>query len=302
MANANFIANAIENSLARVDKSSSIRPKQLEAIVNTFKGYDTIAILLTSYGKSLIFRLIPSVSKQLKGHANNAIVAVIVPLESIIKDQISSANKITSSLSIKACRIDNTDLRAIQNDGYNIIIGTPEQWLDSDAEEVISSPHFKRNLKCMVVDEAHLVSWGQSDNSVKDGEEPFREAFGRTNELRSFTVENIPILCLCATVDQNNFDLISGSCGISKNRFRTVFSCNDRPNIELSVFHCEEKSMFCLNWIIELLKNNGVDCPKMLIFCRAQILCGWLYEQFQFCALDVTDKFIGIYHANSLAP
>ncbi|XP_066916114.1 ATP-dependent DNA helicase RecQ-like [Clytia hemisphaerica] len=297
MANANFIANAVDKSLGLVDKSFSIRPKQLEAIINIVKGYDTLAILPTSYGKSLIFRLIPSVSKQLKGHTNNAVVAVIVPLESIIKDQISSANKLSSSLGIKACRIDSTDLSTILNENYNILIGTPEQWLDSDAKEIILCSHFKQNLKCLVIDEAHLVSWGESNN--KYGEQPFREAFGRINELRSFACENLPILCLSATVDQNNFDLISVSCGVSKNGFRTVFSCSDRPNIKLSVYHCEEKSVFCLNWIIELLKSNGVDCPKMLIFCRTQILCGWLYEQFQYCNLEITDKFIGIYHANS---
>jgi len=298
MANANFVANAVENSLSQINKDYSIRPKQLEAIINIVKGHDTLAILPTSYGKSLIFRLLPSVCKQLKGHTNSAIVAVIAPLESIIKDQIDAANKLSPSLGTKACRVDSSsaNVKSIQEEGYNILIGTPESWLESDAKDLLASTHFQKHLKCIVVDEAHLVSWGHSDAS---DEEPFREAFGKIGELRSFACENVPILCLSATVSENNFDLISVSCGVSKNGFRTVFSCSDRPNIKLSLYHCEEKSIVCFDWVIKLLKNNGVDCPKILIFCRTQTLCGWLYEQFQFCSLDITEKFIGIYHASS---
>jgi len=237
MANANFVANAVENSLSQINKDYSIRPKQLEAIINIVKGHDTLAILPTSYGKSLIFRLLPSVCKQLKGHTNSAIVAVIAPLESIIKDQIDAANKLSPSLGTKACRVDSSsaNVKSIQEEGYNILIGTPESWLESDAKDLLASTHFQKHLKCIVVDEAHLVSWGHSDAS---DEEPFREAFGKIGELRSFACENVPILCLSATVSENNFDLISVSCGVSKNGFRTVFSCSDRPNIKLSLYHC----------------------------------------------------------------
>ncbi|XP_066935152.1 ATP-dependent helicase wrn-1-like [Clytia hemisphaerica] len=198
MANANFIANAVEDSLSQIDKNYIVRPKQLEAIINILKGKDTLAILPTSYGKSLIFRLIPSVCKQLRGHTNNAIVAVIAPLESIIKDQIDAANKLFSSLGTRACRVDSSsaNVKSIQEEGYNILIGTPESWLESDAKDLLSSTHFQKHLKCIVIDEAHLVSWGHGDAS---DEEPFRETFGKINELRSFACESVPILCLSAT-------------------------------------------------------------------------------------------------------
>ena len=147
MANANFIVNAVEKSLSKINKNFTIRPKQLETIINVVKGYDTLAILPTSYGKSLIFRLLPSVCKQLKGHTNNAIVAVIAPLESIIKDQIDSANKMSSSLGLRACRVDNINLETIQHEGYNIIIGTPESWLESESKSLLSSSFFKKTFE-----------------------------------------------------------------------------------------------------------------------------------------------------------
>ena len=226
-----------------MNSNYTIRPKQLEAIINIVKGHDTLAILPTSHGKSLIFRLLPSVCKQLKGHTNHAIVAVIAPLESIIKDQIDAAKKLFPAIGTRACRVDSSSAA---------------------------------NVKSIQV-----------------------LAFGKIRELRSFACENVPVLCLSATVGESNFDLISVSCGLSKNGFRTVFSCSDRPNIKLSLYHCEEKSIVCFDWVIKLLEDTGIDCPKMMIFCRTQVLCGWLYEQFQFSSLDLTDKFVGIYHANS---
>ena len=60
MANALLIAHAVEVSLFKIDSNYEIRPKQLEAIVSVIGRQDTLAILPTSYGKSLIFRLLPS--------------------------------------------------------------------------------------------------------------------------------------------------------------------------------------------------------------------------------------------------
>ena len=137
-----------------------------------------------------------------------------MPLESIIKDQIDASNKLSSALGIKACRVESATLEKIKNQGFNIIIGTPESWLKDEPKELLSSVYFRENLKCFVVDEVHLVSWGECDSP---DEAPFREAFNRIGELRSFISENVPFLCLSATVNNNNVDLICSSCAISKN-------------------------------------------------------------------------------------
>ena len=157
MVTASFVSRAVEISLAKIDPSFTIRSKQLEAIASILIGQDTIAILPTSYGKSLIFRLLPSVCRQLRGHSNSAVVIVIVPLEAIIKDQIDSANKLTGSLGLKACRVDSSNLDKIKEQQFNIIIGTPEAWLEEESKDLLSSSYFCEHLKCIVVDEAHLV-------------------------------------------------------------------------------------------------------------------------------------------------
>ena len=59
------ISEAVNQCINKVNNSYVIEPKQLEAIINLLRGYDTLAILPTSYGKSMIFQLIPSVLRLL---------------------------------------------------------------------------------------------------------------------------------------------------------------------------------------------------------------------------------------------
>ena len=196
MSTAADIENAVTQSLSKVDPSMLIRPRQLQAIINIVHGKDTLAILPTSYGKSMIFRLLPSVFKALKGQPNDAIVVVFVPLVSIVADQVDAANKLTSSLGLKACAISLNEYQNILSGTYNILIGTPESWLDNDCwQNVLSSDYFRKNLKCIVVDEVHKVSWGIASSS---DETPFREAFSRIGSMRSFCCENVPVLALSA--------------------------------------------------------------------------------------------------------
>jgi ATP-dependent DNA helicase RecQ len=74
-----------------------IKPKQLEAVTNIVRGLDTLCILPTSFGKSLIFQLLPAVFRRLNIFPA-PIIIVVSPLLSLIEDQISSANSINLGL------------------------------------------------------------------------------------------------------------------------------------------------------------------------------------------------------------
>ena len=160
--NMSQITAAVNESITKVNSSFKIKPKQLEAIKNILNGSDTLAILPTSYGKSLIYQLLPTVCKLLPGKPNHAIVIVISPLKSLIKDQISAANKMTS-LSLLATDLNITKLKDISTGHFNVIVDTPEAWLDDDRwKAVLSSHYFRKNVVCVVIDEAHKVSWGEA--------------------------------------------------------------------------------------------------------------------------------------------
>ena len=110
------------------------------------------------------------------------------------------------------------------------------------------------------------------------GKSPFREVFGRIKELRSLCREDLPVLALTATADVDMSELIISSVGLSKN-VKIISTCANRPNIRLSVVTIPKKNISCLYWIIEGLREYGVDAPKVIIYCRSVTLVGWLYEQ-----------------------
>ena len=88
-----LLLQAVEQTITKVNDGFKIKPKQLEAIKNIVEKKDTLAILPTSYGKSLIYQMLPSVCTTLD-LALNPFVIVISPLKSLIQDQISAASNL----------------------------------------------------------------------------------------------------------------------------------------------------------------------------------------------------------------
>lgn len=161
----------------------------MEAIRHILRGSDTLAILPKSYGKSLIYQLIPAVCRLLSDKPNNAIVIVISPLKALIKEQVDAANRMVS-LSLRETDLNIEKFKEISNGQFNVIVDTSEAWLDNERWKTVLSSHvFRKNVVCVVVDEAHKVSWGEAS---ADGV-VFREAFSRNGDIRSFCSENVPV-------------------------------------------------------------------------------------------------------------
>ena len=149
-----------------------------------------------------------------------------------------------TSLSLLATDLNITKLKDISTGHFNVIVDTPEAWLDDDRwKAVLSSHYFRKNVVCVVIDEAHKVSWGEasSDGVV------FRDAFSRLGDIRSFCSEHVPVLALSATVDKDYRELVNVSCSLSSN-VKLIYTCCDRPNIRLSLVKLKEKDVLCFNY------------------------------------------------------
>ena len=100
------VHDIVDSIIKRINSTYTIKHKQMEAITNILSGFDTLAILPTSYGKSMIYQMLPQVFRQIKNHENPVLV-VISPLKSLIKDQIAEIDELQSFLGIKACSLDD---------------------------------------------------------------------------------------------------------------------------------------------------------------------------------------------------
>jgi len=75
-----------------------------------------MCVLPTSFGKSLIYQILPSLAKELN-LSPSPLVIVVTALVALIKDQIYEANN--SPLGLEACSVQE-DMK-----GFNMIFGTP---------------------------------------------------------------------------------------------------------------------------------------------------------------------------------
>jgi len=288
------LMKVIEKSLENTN--IIIKKQQFAALKNILKGKDTLCILPTSFGKSLIYQLVPSVCKEIEDQPKNPLVICLSPLVSLIKDQVKAAN--SSTFGLKAVHLDVTLYEQISAGNYNLIIGTPENWLNKKWRSLLTSQTFTKNLVCIVVDEVHKVTWGTvSQDSIK----PFREAFGQISVLRSLCRGKVPILALSATIDFDLTTLVIESCNLSS-KLKIITSFSDRRNIRLSVVPIKRKDFTHLQWILDMIVDKKELCPKIIIYCRTLKLVGWVYckllKNLLLTFPEGTSKsLIGMYHS-----
>ena len=76
---------------------STLKPEQLDVILQFVKGRDVFAVLPTGFGKSLCYACLPSTfDKVLKKERGYSIVIVVTPLLAIMDDQVSNSGTLLS--------------------------------------------------------------------------------------------------------------------------------------------------------------------------------------------------------------
>ena len=137
---------------------SSLHPWQMNAILSTLEGRDTLVVQPTGKGKSLCFVIPPL--------CNTKTAVVISPTISLMTDQVGKLNK----KGIRAVQLGSAqkdDILQQVQDGYHypLIFTTPESFLDrvtKTPKRVFLDLEAKSKLSVIAVDEAHLISSWQS--------------------------------------------------------------------------------------------------------------------------------------------
>ncbi len=108
-------------------------------------------------------------------------------------------------------------------------------------------------------------------------DDPFRVWCGLVGELRSLL--DVPCLALTATASTATRSILNQALGL-RNAVQIVKS-PDRPNIFLCVkkVHPGPETTFC--WLLQRLNTLGINCPRVLVYCKTQNACAFLYTHFQ---------------------
>ena len=192
-----------------------LHPEQVDAMRAVLQGCDTLVVLPTGYGKSLIYQVLAV----LAGRP----VVTLFPLIALMRDQELALER----YDVPVVRLDSTlgkraraeALARIQSGGQLVVLTTPETLERDDMRMALKNTH--PALLC--VDEAHCISeWGHD----------FRPAYLRVG-LERAVLGNPTVLGLTATATPRvQEDIVAR---LQMTRPNTVSAPPHRTNLRLSV-------------------------------------------------------------------
>lgn len=159
----------------------SFRPLQHEIASHVLTGNDTLGLMPTGGGKSIVF--------QVAGLALGGLTIVVTPLVSLMKDQVDTLN----NLHISAVYFHSGMTTYESKIGWEKLVNNRAKFLYTSPERLKSERFMQEirglNVRLIVVDEAHCISqWGYD----------FRPSFMEIRKLRKIFPQ-VPVLALTAT-------------------------------------------------------------------------------------------------------
>ncbi len=191
------------------------RGDQEQAILSVLEKKNTLVLMPTGMGKSLIY--------QIPARMNEGLTLVISPLIALMKDQVDQAKKVglkCAAINSSLSQMEREQAYQKLSDGaYELLYVTPERFRKTKFREALS----KNKISLFAIDEVHCISqWGHD----------FRPDFSLIGEYKK-NLGNPTTLALTATATPDVQEDILKQLEMPE---ANVFDSGiERPNLELNV-------------------------------------------------------------------
>ncbi|WP_097678006.1 DNA helicase RecQ [Bacillus massilinigeriensis] len=236
----------------------NFRPGQEKAISFALSGQNTVVIMPTGGGKSIVYQIPALLFK--------GTTLVISPLISLMKDQVDTLNQlgisaayINSSLSAQEAA---ETLEAAVYGEYRLLYVAPERLESFDFREKLQY----MSIPLIAVDEAHCISqWGHD----------FRPSYLHIARLIQSLRNSPVVLALTATATPVVQQDICTSLGIDPSH--AVITGFARQNLSFSVVKGQDKTLYLKNYV----KKNSREAGIIYAATRKNVdqLYEWLQKQ-----------------------
>ena len=252
----NFELSHILETLNKWWGYKEFRPGQREVIERVMEGRDTLALMPTGAGKSLLYQ-VPTMARE-------GLCVVVTPLVSLMKDQVDNLHRRgINAVALHGGMSPRSIDIALDNCVYGdvkFLYVAPER-LHS---EIFVTRVQKMKVSLVAVDEAHCISqWGYD----------FRPSYLEVGRLRRL-VPDAPILALTASaterVAEDIMRLLSfGERGVVRSSYA-------RPNVSFVVRRCDDKREQ-LSRVLSNVEGSAIVYVRSRE--RAAKVCEWLTEE-----------------------
>jgi len=121
------------------------------------KRRDIFVNLPTGSGKSMIYLALPLLFDSMYTDTSGHIVVVVSPLVSLMKDQVSSLQRLGIT-AVSLSDIKDEEIKDIEKGNFSVVYGTPEAWLKCERwRKLLTSTIYNSKLCGIAVDEAHVI-------------------------------------------------------------------------------------------------------------------------------------------------
>ncbi|MDR3240715.1 MAG: RecQ family ATP-dependent DNA helicase [Lactobacillaceae bacterium] len=231
----------LEQVLADNFGFTSFKPGQSEIIEALLAGKNTVALLPTGGGKSLIYQMI--------GEMREGLVIVVTPLLSLMQDQVARLNysgeRRVVALNSNLTRAEReTILNTLHQ--YQFLFISPEML----GERAVISALQRIKLNLLVVDEAHIIaSWGPDFRPEYLNLPQIHQQLGRPQ-----------LLMLTATATHAVLEKIIAPFNLPKEQMFLYQQSVDRANIYLhnERFENEQQKQKSLLTLVQQLQGPGI--------------------------------------------
>ena len=218
----------------------SFRPGQEEVIESVLRGKDTIALLPTGGGKTVIYSVAVVVL--------SGITFVIQPLKSLMEEQVNTLRKKNIVAFFINTYLSEEQIRSVTNSlmdkslKYAVVFTSPEKINRQIMGNLLAKLSEQQRIGFIAVDEAHCIDvWGGS----------FREDYSKLKFLKKFKT---PVLALSGSATERTVKVIQENLDLSEPLIqRTTFQ---RDNLTINVIKKSDKPT---QQIVKLIKDKYPD-------------------------------------------
>lgn len=223
---------------------------QLDIVINCLNGEDTVGLLPTGGGKSLTYQLCVMLQP--------AISFVVVPIKSLMLDQINNINR---KHHITHASYINGDLSAAESSKrlkdfaagkYFFLIISPERFQVKGFRDELKMVNETKALSIAVIDEVHCLSeWGHD----------FRTSYlALANSVRKFAPA-ARFLALTATASSKVLKDIMTELEIDGSNVITISNFT-RPELQFNIVQMKRKSK--QDYLLQHLRSKAIKDPTLV--------------------------------------